>query len=65
MGMPAAARHISSRIMTSSDQSIATLHAWYNDPTPITRPSAVSNALNEWERVTEQVTAHDAFGLQT
>ena len=34
----AAVRHIGSRIMTSSDQSIATLHAWYNDPTPITRP---------------------------
>ena len=44
----AAFRHIGSRIMTSSDQSIATLHAWYNDPTPMTHPSAVSDALNEW-----------------
>ena len=56
----AAVRHMGSRIMTSADQSIATLHAWYNDPTPITRPSAVPDALNELERVTEQLTAHDA-----
>ena len=37
----AAVRHIGSRVMTSLDQSIATLHEWYNDPTPTTRPSYV------------------------
>ena len=56
----AAVRHIGRVVMTSSDQSIAVLSAWYNDPTPVTKPSAVSDALNEWIRVGEQLTAEGA-----
>ena len=33
----AAVRHIGLRLMTASDQSIATLSTWYNSPTPVTK----------------------------
>ena len=56
----AAVRHIGRVVMTSSDQSIGVLSAWYNDPTPVTKPTAVSDALNEWIRVGEQLTAEGA-----
>ena len=53
----AAVAHIGARVMTTSDQSIAALSSWYNEPTPITKAQAVSNALVEWLRVTEQLSA--------
>jgi len=56
----AAVRHIGRVVMTSSDQSIAVLSAWYNDPTLITKPSAVSDALIEWICVGEQLTTEGA-----
>ena len=51
----AAVAHIGARVMTTSDQSVAALSSWYNEPTPITKAQAVSNALGEWLRVTEQL----------
>ena len=50
-----AVRHIGARVMTISDQSVAALSSWYNEPAPITKAQAVSNALVEWLRVTEQL----------
>jgi hypothetical protein len=56
----AAIRHIGAMVMTSSDQSIAVLSAWFNDPAPVTRPNAVSESLNEWQRAVEQLIAEGA-----
>ena len=47
-----AVRHIGARVMTTSDQSVAALSSWYNEPTPIPKAQAVSNALVEWLRAT-------------
>ena len=55
-----AVRHIGARVMTTSDQSVAALSSWYNEPTPITKAQAVSNALVEWLRATEQLTSEGA-----
>ena len=56
----AAVRHIGARVMTTSDQSVAALSSWYNEPTPIPKAQAVSNALVEWLRATEQLTSEGA-----
>ena len=56
----AAVRHIGNRMMASSDQSIATLATWFNDPSPVTKQTAVINALDEWYRVMEQLTEYGA-----
>jgi hypothetical protein len=56
----AAVAHIGAGVMTTSDQSVAALSSWYNEPTPITRPQMVSNALTEWLRTTEQLSAEGA-----
>jgi hypothetical protein len=56
----AAVRHIEMRLMTASDESIATLSTWYNDPTPVTKTTAVATALDEWHRVLEQLTEYGA-----
>ena len=56
----AAVRHIGARVMTTSDQSVAALSSWYNDPTPIVKPGLITSALMEWLRVTEQLTADGA-----
>ena len=53
----AAVAHIGARVMTTSDQSVAALSSWYNAPTPTTIAQAVSNALVEWLRVIEQLSA--------
>ena len=53
-------RHIGARVMTTSDQSVAALLSWYNEPTPIPKAQAVSNALVEWLRATEQLTSEGA-----
>ena len=46
--------------MTTSYQSVAALSNWYNEPTPITKAQVVSNALVEWLRITEQLSAEGA-----
>ena len=51
----AAVSHIGARVMTTSNQSVAALTSWYNEPAPITKAQAVSNALVEWLRVTEKI----------
>ena len=56
----AAVAHIGASVMTTSDQSVAALSSWYNEPTPITKAQMVSNALTEWLRTTEQLTAEGA-----
>ena len=56
----AAVAHIGARVMTTSDQSVAALSTWYNEPTPITKPQLISNALVEWLRVTEQLSSEGA-----
>ena len=56
----AAVRYIGLRLMTTSDESIATLSTWYNDPTPVTKTTAVAAALDEWHRVLEQLTEYGA-----
>ena len=53
----AAVAHIGARVVTTSDQSVAALSSWYNEPTPITKAQMISNALVEWLRVTEQLSA--------
>ena len=55
-----AVAHIGARVMTTSDQSVAALSSWYNEPVPITKAQMVSNALVEWLRATEQLTAEGA-----
>ena len=55
-----AVRHIGSRVMTTSDKSVAALSSWYNEPAPITKAQAVSNALVEWLRATKQLTSEGA-----
>ena len=56
----AAIRHIGARVLTTSDQSVAALSSWYNDPTPLVKPSAITHSLMEWLRVTEQLKADGA-----
>ena len=52
--------HIGARRMTTSDQFVAALPSWYNEPILITKAQAVSNALVERLRVTEQLSAEGA-----
>ena len=54
----AAVAHIGASVMTTSDQSVAALSSWYNEPTPITKAQMVSNALMGWLRTTEQLSEH-------
>ena len=56
----AAVSHIGARVMTTSDKSVAALSSWYNEPTPITKAQAVSNALVEWLRDIDQLTSEGA-----
>ena len=58
----AAASHIDARVhvMATPDQSLAALSSWYNEPTPITKAQAVSNALVEWLRDIDQLTSEGA-----
>ena len=41
----AAIRHIGARVLTTSDQSVAAPSSWYNDPTPLVKPSAITHSL--------------------